>query len=200
VQALTGQVNQAVASMQASVAALRDITTDSSRRLEGSAQTLGLAADNFAKAGNSVHAVMQQTGQVSDKMAGAALSLNQASGTVEQALAHYNEAGQAMIQMVEALKTTVEVARQDAAVSQSLVDQIRQAAEHLKTANTEVNGVFEKVCEELANAHEAFAKNIDNSLRRGNTAYQKELKDAVDYLKTAIEELGDVAEKIPGRK
>jgi len=200
VQALTGQVNQAVASMQASVTALRDITTDSSRRLEGSAQTLGLAADNFAKAGNSVHAVMQQTGQVSDKMAGAALSLNQASGTVEQALAHYNEAGQAMIQMVEALKTTVEVARQDAAVSQSLVDQIRQAAEHLKTANSEVNGVFEKVCEELANAHEAFAKNVENSLRRGNTAYQKELKDAVDYLKTAIEELGDVAEKIPGRK
>jgi phage-related tail protein len=94
----------------------------------------------------------------------------------------------------------VEVARRDASVSESLVEQIRQAAEHLKTANTEVNGVFERVCEELAGAHEAFAKNVENSLKRGNTAYQKELKDAVDYLKTAIEELGEVAEKIPARR
>lgn len=200
VQALTAQVNAAAGAMQASVTAFREVTTESTRRLEGSAQTLGLAADHFAKAGNSVNAVIQQTGQVSDKMVTASASLTQASGAVETALAHYNEAGQAMVQMVEALKTTVEVARQDASVSQSLVEQIRQAADHLKTANTEVNGVFEKVCEELANAHEAFAKNVENSLRRGNTAYQKELRDAVDYLKSAIEELGDVAEKIPGRK
>lgn len=200
VQALTAQVNAAAGAMQASVTAFREVTTESTRRLEGSAQTLGLAADHFAKAGNSVNAVIQQTGQVSDKMVTASASLTQASGAVETALAHYNDAGQAMIQMVEALKTTVEVARQDASVSQSLVEQIRQAADHLKTANTEVNGVFEKVCEELANAHEAFAKNVENSLRRGNTAYQKELRDAVDYLKSAIEELGDVAEKIPGRK
>jgi|GEM_PF-305882 len=200
VQALTAQVNAAVGAMQSSVTAFREVTTESSRRLEGSAQTLGLAADHFAKAGNSVNAVIQQTGQVSDKMVTASASLTQASGAVETALAHYNEAGQAMIQMVEALKSTVEIARQDAAVSQSLVEQIRQAADHLKTANTEVNGVFEKVCEELANAHEAFAKNVENSLRRGNTAYQKELRDAVDYLKSAIEELGEVAEKIPGRK
>ena len=200
VQALTAQVNAAAGAMQASVTAFREVTTESTRRLEGSAQTLGLAADHFAKAGNSVNAVIQQTGQVSDKMVTASASLTQASGAVETALAHYNEAGQAMVQMVEALKTTVEVARQDATVSQSLVEQIRQAADHLKTANTEVNGVFEKVCEELANAHEAFAKNVENSLRRGNTAYQKELRDAVDYLKSVIEELGDVAEKIPGRK
>ena len=46
----------------------------------------------------------------------------------------------------------------------------------------------------------AFAKNVENSLKHGNTAYQKELKDAVDYLKTAIEELGEVAEKIPNRR
>jgi hypothetical protein len=200
VQALTAQVNQAATSMQSSVTALREVTTDSSRRLEGSAQTLGLAADNFAKAGNSVTTVMQQTGQVSDKMVSTAVSLNQASSAVETALNNYNEAGQAMIRMVEELKATVEVARRDASVSESLVEQIRQAAEHLKTANTEVNGVFERVCEELAGAHEAFAKNVENSLKRGNTAYQKELKDAVDYLKTAIEELGEVAEKIPARR
>jgi hypothetical protein len=200
VQALTTQVNHAVNSMQSSVSALRDVSTESSRRLEGSSQTLSLAADNFAKAGNSVNAAIQQTSAVSDKMVSTSLSLNQASSAVESALNNYNEAGQSMIKMVEELKATVEVARRDASVSESLVEQIRQAAEHLKTANTEVNGVFERVCEELAGAHEAFAKNVENSLKRGNTAYQKELKDAVDYLKTAIEELGEVAEKIPARR
>jgi hypothetical protein len=199
VKDLTSQVSNAVNSMQDSVKALRDVSTESSRRIEGSSQTLSLAADNFAKAGNSVNSVMQQTSAVSEKMVSTSATLNQASGAVETALNNYSEAGKTMLRMIEELKATVVVARRDASVSESLVEQIRLAAEHLKIANTEVNGVFEKVCEELANAHEAFANNIENSLKRGNTAYQKELKDAIDYLKSAIEELGEVAEKIPSR-
>ena len=63
-----------------------------------------------------------------------------------------------------------------------------------------MEGLFEGVCNELAGAHDAFARNVEDTLKKSNGAFQKELKDAVDYLKAAIEELGDVAEAIPNRR
>ncbi|MEI6268216.1 MAG: anti-phage ZorAB system protein ZorA [Methylococcaceae bacterium] len=200
VQSMTTQTNNAVASMQASVTSMRDVTKDNTQRMENSAGTLSLAADNFSKAGNSVAGVIQQTSTVTDKMATTSVALNVAATTVQTALADYSSAGKAMSQMVEELKATVEVAKKDATVSQSLVNQIKQSAEHLMQAQSSVDGIFKEVCDELANAHEVFANNVVKGLKSSNTAYQKELKDAVDYLKTAIEELGEVAEKIPVRR
>jgi len=197
---MTTQTNNAVASMQASVTSMRDVTKDNTQRMENSAGTLSLAADNFSKAGNSVAAVIQQTSTVSDKMATTSVALNVAATTVQTALADYSSAGKAMSQMVEELKATVEIAKKDASVSQSLVNQLKQSAEHLMQAQSSVDGIFKEVCDELGNAHEVFANNVVKGLKSSNTAYQKELKDAVDYLKTAIEELGEVAEKIPVRR
>ena len=200
VQAMTTQTNNAVASMQASVTSMRDVTKDNTQRMENSAGTLSLAADNFSKAGNSVAGVIQQTSTVSDKMATTSVALNVAATTVQTALADYSSAGKAMSQMVEELKATIEIAKKDASVSQSLVNQLKQSAEHLLQAQSSVDGIFKEVCDELGNAHEVFANNVVKGLKSSNTAYQKELKDAVDYLKTAIEELGEVAEKIPVRR
>ncbi|MGZ8934974.1 MAG: anti-phage ZorAB system protein ZorA [Methylobacter sp.] len=200
VQAMTAQTNNAVSVMQASVTSMRDVTKDNTQRMENSVGTLSLAADNFSKAGNSVVGVIQQTGTVTDKMATTSAALNVAATTVQTALNDYSSAGKAMSQMVEELKATVEVAKKDATVSQSLVNQIKQSAEHLLQAQSSVDGIFKEVCDELANAHDVFANNVAKGLKSSNTAYQKELKDAVDYLKTAIEELGEVAEKIPVRR
>ena len=200
VQDMTTQTNHAVASMQASVTSMRDVTKDNTQRMENSAGTLSLAADNFSKAGNSVAAVIQQTSSVTDKMATTSVALNVAATTVQTALADYSSAGKAMSKMVEELKATVEIAKKDASVSQSLVNQLKQSAEHLLQAQSSVDGIFKEVCDELGNAHEVFANNVVKGLKSSNTAYQKELKDAVDYLKTAIEELGEVAEKIPVRR
>lgn len=200
VQAMTAQTNNAVASMQASVTSMRDVTKDNTLRMENSAGTLSLAADNFSKAGNSVAGVIQQTSTVTDKMATTSVALNVAATTVQTALTDYSSAGKAMSKMVEELKATVEVAKKDATVSQSLVNQIKTSAEHLLQAQSSVDGIFKEVCDELANAHEVFANNVVKGLKSSNTAYQKELKNAVDYLKTAIEELGEVAEKIPVRR
>jgi hypothetical protein len=199
VQAMTAQTNNAVASMQTAVTSMRDVTKDNSQRMESSAGTLSLAADNFAKAGNSVAGVIQQSGIVSDKMATTAIALNTAADTVENAIQNYQHAGQAMSLMVEELKAIVAIAKQEVSVSQALVNQIKQSAELLQQAQVSVDDIFKAVCDELANAHEEFANNVVKGLKSSNTAYQKELKDAVDYLKTAIEELGEVAEKIPTR-
>lgn len=200
IQALVTQTHHAVSAMQGTVAAMRDITGESSRRMEASAETLAIAADDFSKAGNSVSGVVQHAGVVGEKLALTAGALSSAASVVNTALSDYHAAREAITNMVAELRAVVEVARQDASVSQSLVSQMQQSAQQLEKAHTSVGGYFEQVCDELAKAHEAFGQNVENTLKRSNSAFQKELKDAVDYLKTAVEELGDVADAIPARK
>lgn len=200
VQALVIETNRSVASMQGATAAMREITSESTRRMENSAETLAIAVDDFAKAGSSVSGVMTQAGQVGEKLSTTAGALSSAAALVHTALADYQVSREAITRMVSQLKEVVDAAKQDATVSQSLVNQISRSAEQLEKAHSSVEGLFEGVCNELAGAHDAFARNVEDTLKKSNGAFQKELKDAVDYLKTAIEELGDVAEAIPGRR
>jgi hypothetical protein len=200
VQSMIELTNHAISGMQSAVISIHDVTKDNIHRMESSAGTLALAADNFAQAGNGISGVMQETGIVSDKMATTSITLNNIASTVQTALSGYAQASQLMSQMVEDLKTTVETAKNEASVSQSLVNQIKKSAEHLLQAQTSIDSIFKEVCDELAHAHEEFASNVVKGLASSNTAYQKELRGAVDILKTAIQELGDVVETIPARR
>ena len=200
VQALVAETNRSVVSMQSITTAMREITVDATRRMENSAETLSIAADDFAKAGNSVTTVMGQAGQVGEKLSTTAGALSSAATVVNTALTEYQASRDAITRMVSELKVVVDAAKQDATVSQSLVNQITRSAEKLQEAHSSVEGLFEGVCNELAKAHDAFAKNVEATLKKSNGAFQKELKDAVDYLKTAVEELGDVVETVPARR
>ena len=200
VQALVAETNRSVVSMQSITTAMREITIDATRRMENSAETLSIAADDFAKAGNSVTTVMGQAGQVGEKLSTTAGALSSAATVVNTALTEYQASRDAITRMVSELKVVVDAAKQDATVSQSLVNQITRSAEKLQEAHSSVEGLFEGVCNELAKAHDAFAKNVEATLKKSNGAFQKELKDAVDYLKTAVEELGDVVETVPARR
>lgn len=200
VQALVAETNRSVASMQGATSAMRDITGDATRRMEISAETLSVAADDFAKAGNSVTGVMGQAGQVGEKLSSTAGALSSAAAVVNTALTDYQGSRDAITRMVTELKVVVDAAKQDATVSQTLVNQIARSAEQLEKAHSSVEGLFAGVCDELAKAHDVFAQNVESTLKKSNGAFQKELKDAVDYLKMAVEELGDVAEAIPARR
>ena len=68
VQALVAETNRSVVSMQSITTAMREITVDATRRMENSAETLSIAADDFAKAGDSVTTVMGQAGQVGENL------------------------------------------------------------------------------------------------------------------------------------
>lgn len=197
VQALVAETNRSVVSMQGATAAMREITGESTRRMENSAETLAIAADDFAKAGSSVSGVMTQAGQVGEKLSTTAGSLSSAAAVVNTALTDYQASREAITRMVSELKVVVDAAKQDATVSQSLVNQITRSAEQLEKAHSSVEGLFEGVCNELARAHDAFARNVEDTLKKSNGAFQKELKDAVEYLKSGIDELGVVVDGIP---
>ena len=70
----------------------------------------------------------------------------------------------------------------------------------LAGAQLEARDYLEGVTRVLTEAHGSFAENVERTLRQGNSQFHKELSTAVDYLKGAIEELGDTLENLAVRK
>jgi hypothetical protein len=52
----------------------------------------------------------------------------------------------------------------------------------------------------LVKAHDAFAENVERTLREGNRQFQGELSSAVQLLSGAIKNLGDVIDDFSPRK
>ncbi|MCD2453808.1 anti-phage defense ZorAB system protein ZorA [Methylicorpusculum oleiharenae] len=199
VQTLAGQSTEAVQSMRESVSSMREVTSDTVNKMNYGADTLSSAASNFAKAGDGVTGVLQQTVGITDKMVSTSGALSTAAGAVSAAVNDYQAARDAVARMVAELKLTVENARREASVTESLVSKLEAAANQLEQAKGDVSGFFEEVCAELANAHQEFASSMEATLKKGNSEFHKEMSQSVSYLSSAVKELGDVVEDIPRR-
>ena len=199
VQTLAGQSNEAVQSMRASVSSMREVTSDTVNKMNSGADTLYVAASDFAKAGNGVTGTLQQAAGIADKMTTTAGALSAAAGTVSTAVNDYQSARDAVTRMVAELKSTVENARREASVTDALVSKLEAAANQLEQAKGDVSGFFAQVCTELANAHQEFATSMEATLKKGNAEFHKEMSQSVSYLSSAVQELGDVVEAIPSR-
>jgi ABC-type transporter Mla subunit MlaD len=199
VQTLAGQSNEAVQSMRASVSSMREVTSDTVNKMNSGADTLYVAASDFAKAGDGVTGALQQATGIADKMTTTAGALSAAASTVSTAVNDYQSARDAVTRMVAELKSTVENARREASVTDALVSKLEAAANQLEQAKGDVSGFFAQVCTELANAHQEFATSMEATLKKGNSEFHKEMSQSVSYLSSAVQELGDVVEAIPRR-
>ena len=73
------------------------------------------------------------------------------------------------------------------------------ASQRLQEAQRAADTYLEGVTEVLGQAHTEFANQIQATLRSSNTAFHQELSQAVNYLKDAIQNLGDVLDTVPSR-
>lgn len=199
VETLVQKVAEATQTMQASVAAMRDVTTDAMNRMNSGADTLFMAADEFAKAGQGVAGVMQQVNTASDKLTTASGALTSAITGIQGVVADYQTTRDTFALMVENLKTTVENAKREAGVTQELVTTLKAAAGELVAAQNEAEKYLHGVTEVLTHTYRDFAENIGKTLREANTQFHRELADATNYLKTAVQDLADVVDDIPKR-
>ena len=102
--------------------------------------------------------------------------------------------------MLGDLKSTLENARREASLTSELVSRLEAAGAALAQAEGEARDYLEGINRVLAEVHGSFAENVERTLRQGNSQFHKELSTAVDYLKGAIEELGDTLENLVVRK
>jgi chromosome segregation ATPase len=200
VETLIAQLVKTSGDLQSSVSALSSATTTSIDRMNSGAEMLVIAADDFAKAGQSVAGTMNATADATGKIQSSAQSLSTATASIQQMFADYRRTSDALAAMLSDLKTTMDTAKKEAGLTTQLVSQLKAAADQLGQAQHQADSYLQGVNKVLAEAHQSFTNEIMNTLQRGNGQFQQELTSAVDKLRGGIEFFGETLEKLPGGK
>ena len=207
VSGISGQVERLIArsieasqAVQASVEKLSTATGAAVDGMNAGADTLAVAADDLAKAGQGVATTMEATAAAMENINFAANTLLSASQVTQKMLDGHSEAYASFAALVADLKATVEQAKREASLSAGLVDRLQAAAGQLTAAERKAEEYLDRVNDVIIKAHQSFADNVERTLRESNRQFQKELSQAVSLLSGAIQDLGDTLDELPAKR
>ncbi|MCX7176181.1 MAG: hypothetical protein NT159_20100 [Proteobacteria bacterium] len=183
-------------SLERAVTRLSGATQETVAGMQAGAGLLAAAARDFADAGNGVAGALASSKAVIEEIGAASAALSTTATAARQMFAEHLQAAESFARMVQDLRDTVSLAKRDAAMSASLVDRLEAAASRLGVAQTRADEYLQGVTRVLDQAHQAFADNIERTLRESNRQFQHELSQAVGLLSGAIHDLGQTVESI----
>lgn len=189
---LLAQSAQATEAMRSAVSALAATTGETASRLGASTEALILAADAFATASRQSEGAMKAGADTAGKLHEVSQVLTAAAASTSQAMADFRATRDTFGQLVADLKTTVENARREASLTETLVAKLSSASEKLATAQGQAERYLEEVTQVLTAAHQGFADNVAKTLNSSNSKFHEHLTAATGILGSAIQELGDV--------
>lgn len=195
---LSTRVGEAITQMSAAVVKLEGVTTDAVLRMNSGAETLAIAADDFARAGQGVAGALSQAQVLTSQLTQSTQALASASNALESLLADYRATRDVVAQMLVTVRTTVESAKREASLTEDVVRRLEASAIKLASAQTEADSYLEKVTEVLGTAHQAFADVITRSLNAGNREFVDAMSRATKLLGETIQELeGALGNAVP---
>ncbi|MBC7622760.1 MAG: anti-phage defense ZorAB system ZorA [Aeromicrobium sp.] len=199
VDVLIEGVNTAVTHMRVAVESMRSVTVDTVSRMQSGADTLHAAASEFAKAGQGVTAVLENSTSLSGQLTQAAGSVVAASTGLGGAIAEYKAAGGTVALMVDALKATLEQARREAAMTSQVLTTIENATGKLVTAELAVDAYLGGVSNVLSGVLKSFTENVVQSLNQVNRDYHGQLANGIGLLKDGVANTGEAFEEVTNR-
>jgi len=185
---LESLLSQTAISLQQVVSELRRVAAQLENAGRGTVET---AANRLAHAGAGIDQASETFAGASHDMLTAAAALASAANAAAEIMRDHRSAREDFAQMLADLRETVAVSRREAALTGDLVGQLAAAAGSLGNAERQAESYLQGVSGVLAEAHVAFARNVEHTLQQGNAQFQHELATAVDILRGAMEELGD---------
>ena len=182
-------VNRAVAEMKSAVMVMRNSTGEAMTKLNNGADTLYLAAKDFAKAGQGVSSTLDKSAVVASQLTQAAGAVAAASTGLSGMLGDYKASRDSMIEMVGSLQLLVEQVRRDASMSGDVISRIEGATEKLVSAQKEADSYLTRVSEVIGVAHESFSEGMTKAVGEANREFHQALSDSVKLLREGIQEL-----------
>ena len=189
VDAIVTAIGAASTQMASAVTAIKDVTTDAISRMNSGADTLYIAASEFAKAGQEVKGTLSAADATANQLTQAAGSLSAATRSLDGSLADHKATRDAIGLMVRELHTIVAAAKKEAALTADVLHRLDAAAGKLATAQNEADVYLDKISDVLAEAHGTFASNMQKTLSEANAKFHERLGTATSMLAAAIEEL-----------
>jgi hypothetical protein len=198
------QIARLAESVQRAEAAMRDTVDRIKASTDSHLDRMSSGADRLLGASDRLSDNLSLMKANSDGLNTSAERLNTASGALAAALAATQQTlgdqkavRDALAGMVTDLRATVEAAKREASVTAGLVAGMQQASEKLTNAQSVSVASLEEATRAIGEAHGAFAKQVEVTLRDGNRVFHEELAQAVGLLKGAIQNLGDVLDQLP---
>jgi chromosome segregation ATPase len=199
VHQLASVVQDAAGEMRSAVEQMKLSTTSTVESMKVGAASLHGAAERLTSNLNEMREASDGLGEMAQKLSGSAQTLSAATNAAVQALADQRAVRDALATMVSELRSVVENAKREAGMTQTLVAGLQSAAQRLSEAQVAADSYLQGVSEVLSEAHAAFAREVEGTLRKGNSEFHKQLSDAVGILRGAIQEIGDVVDSLPER-
>jgi ABC-type transporter Mla subunit MlaD len=197
---LLGQSVETNKALQDTVAKLASATDKAITGMNSGAETLFVAASDFAKAGQGVADTMEASTSAVEAIKAASGQLTLATDGARGVLEDYGRTRDTFAVMVSELKLTIDKAKREASMTTEFVTRIEAATAQLSVAQRQSEEYLKNVSEVLTKAHESFAINVERSLREGNRQFQGEMNTAVQLLSGAIKSLGDVVDDLPAKR
>jgi hypothetical protein len=199
-ESLLAQSVETNKSLQDTVARLAGATDKAITGMNSGAETLYLAASDFAKAGQGVSETMRASTVATETIKAASSQLSMATDGARGIFEDYGKTRDTFALMVSELKLTIDNAKREASMTSEIIARIEAAATQLGTAQKESEEYLRGVSEVLVKAHDSFAENVERTLREGNRQFQGELSGAVQLLSGAIKNLGDLLDDFPPKR
>lgn len=200
IRALAQEMQRMGAATQNSVAQIADSGRGTAHTFENSAQTLNSASSDLAAASHGIASTAQLLTRTGSEITLAANGLGAASALTRETLAAQSEAQQGFAALLLDLRQTIEQARREASLTGDLVSRLEAGASKLGQAERQAESYLQGVNAVLGEAHAAFAHNVEKTLREGNSQFQRELGEAVEHLRTGIDDLGDLLDAARARR
>lgn len=190
-------VKQASTAMREAIDRLQSTTHSSVERMGLGAERLLGASTTLSDNLGNMKTASDGLGTMADKLNASAGTLSSALTATQQSLGEQKAVRDALAAMVADLRSTVENAKREASLTVELVNSLQEASHRLTEAQRTADTYLTSVTDVLGEAHGAFAKQMEVTLREGNRVFHEELAQATGLLKGAIQDLGDVLDNLP---
>lgn len=197
VSRLTEVVTESSDAMRDSISRLQISTNSNIEKMGVGADMLHGASVRLTENLSAVKGATEGLGANAKQLVDASGHLSNALSVMQNALGDQKSVRDAIGMMVADLKNTVENAKKDAGLTTELVANLERASGQLQKAQTDAGKYLSGISEVLAKAHSEFATQLRATLTDSNKAYQAELAQATNFLKGAIQDLGDVLDSLP---
>jgi hypothetical protein len=189
IEAVVEGVAEAVAEMKSAVTAMQATTKDAMTALGSSADTLYLASQDFARAGQLVNATMEKSASVANQLLQAAGTVSGAASGLGDLFTDYKTSRDAMIAQMNALQLLAEQVRRDAAMSGEVFEKIELATGKLVAAQMDADQYLSRISDVIGVAHQSFSDGMTRAVGEANREFHQALSDSVKLLREGIHEL-----------
>jgi hypothetical protein len=200
VKSAVEEIAKASVSISDSVSSLSKTTTSAIDKMNTGAELIAVASQEFSDAGTKVGTVLSQSTSLVDRIMSSSRSIETSTNALEESLRDYKLQRSSITEMLSEIKNTVELAKKEAGLTADVLAKLERATSQLGQAELAAEAYLANVSKVLAESHESFTREMNNSVNSSNREFHNNLKTAVDLLATTIGDLEASLGSVIGRK